>query len=94
MKADQWQTLEFAAKYGFESIEGYAAQLAAMSPADMDRLKSQMKEKKLRWGAARASGGFPAGRRALRRGHEEAPVPGRGAPEGRFGAGEYLDQPG
>ena len=52
VKADQWQTLEFAAKYGFESIEGYAAQLAAMSPADMDRLKSQMKEKKLRWGAA------------------------------------------
>lgn len=56
VKADQWQTLEYAAKYGFESIEGFAAQLAAMSPGDLDRLKSQMTERRIAWGAA----GLPA----------------------------------
>ena len=37
VKADQWQCLDFAARFGFESIDAYAAQLASMSAADLDR---------------------------------------------------------
>jgi len=55
VKADQWQSLDYAARYGFESIDAYTAPLAAMSGADLDRLKQQMADKKIVW----ANAGLP-----------------------------------
>jgi len=51
VKADLKQSIEYAHKFGFESVEPSAGALAALSPTEMDDLLAHMKAKNLVWGS-------------------------------------------
>lgn len=52
VRADQFDALELAAKFGFESVAAATGQLASMTDADMERLREQLSEKSLALGPA------------------------------------------
>lgn len=56
----QRETIELAAKYGFGSVEPVGGFLAGLADGEMERLRGELAEKNLVWGA----GGFPVDLRA------------------------------
>jgi sugar phosphate isomerase/epimerase len=52
VKANQRQALEYAARYGFESIEASAGELAAFSGAELDEFRAAMKKNNIGWAIA------------------------------------------
>lgn len=52
VKAGQRETLDYAARFGFESIEAMPGALAAMSDAELQSFLDDMKAKKVAWGNA------------------------------------------
>lgn len=52
VRATQKQAFDYACKFGFESVQPSAKELATMSKQDLSALLAQMKEKKIVFGAA------------------------------------------
>lgn len=52
VKVTQKEMLALARRYGFEAIEPYAADLAAMSEDQLEAFLDEMKESKISWGIA------------------------------------------
>lgn len=52
VKVDQKEMLEYAKKYGFEAIEPYAGELAAMSEGELAAFQESMKKANISWGMA------------------------------------------
>lgn len=52
VKADQRQAIEYAARYGFESVEADSGFLASLDRPQLSELLAGMKEKGVKWGSA------------------------------------------
>ena len=52
VSASQTETIQLAARFGFEAVEPFPQSLAALSPAQMELLLADLKAKNLVWGAA------------------------------------------
>ena len=52
VRADLRQSIDFAHRFGFESVEPSAGAVVALSPAELDQVLADMKAKNLVWGAA------------------------------------------
>jgi len=52
VKADQQQAIEYASRFGFESVDAYAGQIANMSEDARKRMLDDMRAKKVVWGNA------------------------------------------
>lgn len=52
VEADQRQAIEYAAEYGFESVEAYPDFLAGLSDSQLQALKANLERKGLAWGSA------------------------------------------
>ena len=52
VKANQRETLDYAARFGFQSIEAMPPALAAMSDAEMQSFNAEMKSRNIVWGNA------------------------------------------
>ena len=52
IKADQLQSIEYAAKYGFDAAEPQAVYLASLSNTQIDDLTADVKKRGLVWGGA------------------------------------------
>jgi sugar phosphate isomerase/epimerase len=55
VKASQTEAIEYAARFGFDSVDADAKYLAGLSDSDQARLLDTMREKKIEWALA----GFP-----------------------------------
>lgn len=66
VKVNQQEMLEFAKKYGFEAIEPYAAELAAMSEGELAAFQESMKKANISWGRAGLPVQFRAGEQQFR----------------------------
>lgn len=52
VKVNQQEMLDYAKKYGFEAIEPYAAELAAMSEGELAAFQESMQKDNITWGMA------------------------------------------
>ena len=52
MQANQRQAIDLAARYGYESVQPFAEDLAKLSATQLQELQAELKEKKLQWAAA------------------------------------------
>ena len=52
VKANQREALDYAARFGFESIDAYAGELGRMSAAELDEFRARMREKNIQWAIA------------------------------------------
>jgi len=52
VRVDQRGAIDLALRYGYESVQPFADDLAKLSAAELDELKAELGEKKLQWAAA------------------------------------------
>jgi sugar phosphate isomerase/epimerase len=52
IKASQTEAIDYAAKYGFDAVDADGRYLATLSDSDLQRLREQMKAKKIEWAIA------------------------------------------
>ncbi len=50
VRANQKETIQFAHHYGYEAVQPFGEELAAMSPAERDEWNARRREFKLQWG--------------------------------------------
>ncbi len=50
VKANQMETIQYAHHYGYEAVQPYGEELAAMSAAQLDECNGRRKEYRLQWG--------------------------------------------
>ncbi len=50
VKANQRETIEFAHHFGYEAVQPFGDELAALPPAQLDELNARRKEYRLSWG--------------------------------------------
>ena len=52
VKADQRRAIDLAVKYGYESVQPFANDLAKLSGSELSELQAELGQKKLQWAAA------------------------------------------
>lgn len=78
VKADQWETIDLAARHGFEAVEPYAEFLAKLPEGDLSKVVEALKSKNLVWGSAGLTVEFRRDEALFREGIEKLPAVARG----------------
>lgn len=74
VEADQQRAIELAARYGYESVQPFAGDLAALSGGELDALRADMRSKNLVWAAAGLPVDFRGDEATFREGMRELPA--------------------
>ena len=73
VQADQRRAVELAHYFGFESVEAYARDLAALSDAELKDLRQEMEAKRVAWAMAGLPVDYRRDEERFREGMKELP---------------------